>query len=141
MQIFSIVYTTVLQLSSWLNLQLGKNTERNCLHGGPNIYVDFQLCRGSVLYPRVVQGSAVLIKLNLHQKNFTLKWGLLARRALIGSAPETLVAQTIKNLPAVRETQVQPLSLEDPLEKEILPTLVFLPGESHGQRSLAGYSP
>ena len=51
------------------------------------------------------------------------------------------MAQTVKNLPAVWETQVQPLSLEDPLEKEILPTLVFLTGESHGQRSLVGYSP
>ena len=28
---------------------------------------------------------------------------------------------------------------EDPLEKE--PTPVFLPGKSHEQRSLAGYSP
>ena len=45
--------------------------------------MDFQLCRGSVLYPRAVQGSAVLKKLNLHQKNFTLRWGLLAHRALI----------------------------------------------------------
>ena len=30
---------------------------------------------------------------------------------------------------------------EDPLEKEMQPTPVFLPGKSHGQRSLAGYSP
>ena len=28
-----------------------------------------------------------------------------------------------------------------PLRRERLPTPVFLPGESHGQRSLAGYSP
>ena len=28
-----------------------------------------------------------------------------------------------------------------PWGKEWLPTLVFLPGESHGLRSLAGYSP
>ena len=28
-----------------------------------------------------------------------------------------------------------------PLRREWLPTLVFLPGESHGQRSLVGYSP
>ena len=28
--------------------------------------------------------------------------------------------------------------LEDPLEKAWQPTVVFLPGESHGQRSLAG---
>ena len=27
-----------------------------------------------------------------------------------------------------------------PLEKEMQPTLVFLPGKSHGQSSLAGYS-
>ena len=30
---------------------------------------------------------------------------------------------------------------EDPLEKEWQPTPVFLPGESHGQRRLVGYSP
>ena len=32
------------------------------------------------------------------------------------------------------------LGQEDPLEKEWQPTLVFLPGKSHGQRSLVGYS-
>ena len=47
----------------------------------------------------------------------------------------------VKDLPVVQETQVQSLCREDPLEKERQPTLVFLPGESHGQRSLAGYSP
>ena len=29
----------------------------------------------------------------------------------------SLVAQMVKNLPAVQETQVQPVSQEDPLEK------------------------
>ena len=52
-----------------------------------------------------------------------------------------LVAQTVKYLPATQETQVRPLGWEDPLEKGMLPTPVFLPGEFHGQRSLAGYSP
>ena len=33
------------------------------------------------------------------------------------------------------------LGWEDPWRREWLPTPVFLPGESHGQRSLAGYSP
>ena len=47
----------------------------------------------------------------------------------------------VKNLPAMQEIWVQPLGWEDPLEKEWLPTPVFLPGESHGQRNLAGYSP
>ena len=39
------------------------------------------------------------------------------------------------------ETRVQSLGQEDPLEKEWQPTPVFLPGKSHGPRSLAGYSP
>ena len=45
----------------------------------------------------------------------------------------------VKNLPAMWETRVQSLGWEDPLEKVRLPTPV--PGEFHGQRSLAGYSP
>ena len=53
----------------------------------------------------------------------------------------SLVAQMVKNLPAMQEIWVQPLGWEDPLEKEWLPTPVFLPGEFHGQRNLAGYSP
>ena len=53
----------------------------------------------------------------------------------------SLVAQTVKNLLAMWETWVQSLDLEDPLEKEMATTLVFLPVESHEQRSLAGYSP
>ena len=31
----------------------------------------------------------------------------------------TLVAQTVKNVPAVQETRVQSLNWEDPLEKEM----------------------
>ena len=31
----------------------------------------------------------------------------------------SLVAQTVKNLPAVQETEVRSLSREDPLEKEM----------------------
>ena len=47
----------------------------------------------------------------------------------------------IKRLPATQETRVQSLGREDPLEKEMQPTPVRLLGESHRQRSLAGYSP
>ena len=51
------------------------------------------------------------------------------------------LAQMVKNLPAMWETQVQSLGREDPLEKGMA-TPVFLPGESHGQRGLvATYSP
>ena len=41
----------------------------------------------------------------------------------------------------MQETQVQSLSQEDPLQKEIATTPAFLPGKYHGQRSLEGYSP
>ena len=41
----------------------------------------------------------------------------------------------------MQDTQVQSLGWEDPLEMAWQPTSVSLPGKSHGQRSLAGYSP
>ena len=40
-----------------------------------------------------------------------------------------------------QETQIRSLGWEDTLREEMQPTLVFLPGEFNGQRSLAGYSP
>ena len=49
------------------------------------------------------------------------------------------MAQWVKNLPAMQETLVQPLGLEVPLERKWLPTPVLFPGESHGQRNLAGF--
>ena len=45
-------------------------------------------------------------------------------------------ASLVKNLPGMQETWVGKI----PWRRELLPTPVFLPGESHGQRSLAGYS-
>ena len=50
------------------------------------------------------------------------------------------IAQTVKNLPAMQETRVQSLSQEDPLEKGMAIHSSILPGKSHGQKSLAGYS-
>ena len=44
----------------------------------------------------------------------------------------------VKNLPAMQKTWVQSLDLEDPLEKEMGTTPVFLPREFRGQRNLAG---
>ena len=51
------------------------------------------------------------------------------------------LAQMVKNLSVIWETWVPSLGWEDPWRKAWQPTPVFLPGESHGQRSLAGYSP
>ena len=41
----------------------------------------------------------------------------------------------------MQETWVRFLHQEDPLEEEMATYSVFLPGESHGQRSLVTYSP
>ena len=51
----------------------------------------------------------------------------------------SLVAQPEKN-PFAITLQVQSLYREDLLRREWLPTSVFLPGEFHGQGSLADYS-
>ena len=40
----------------------------------------------------------------------------------------------------MQATQVGSLGQEDPLEKEMAITPVFLSGEFHGQKSLVGYS-
>ena len=45
-----------------------------------------------------------------------------------------LVAQMVKKLPAMQETEI-------PWRREWQPTPVFMPGEYYGQRSLAGYIP
>ena len=62
------------------------------------------------------------------------------------------MAQRLKHLPTRRETPVQSLGREDPLEKEMathssilawrIPWMEnLMDGESHGRRSLVGYSP
>ena len=64
-------------------------------------------------------------------------WFLKSQRCKTGFPGGSVV----KSLPAKQETRVWSLGREDPPEKEWQPTLVFLPGESHGRRSLVGYSP
>ena len=56
----------------------------------------------------------------------------------------SLVVQTVKDLPAMQETQeawVGSLRWKIPWRRKWKPTPVLLPGEFLGQRSLAGYSP
>ena len=57
-------------------------------------------------------------------------------------------ATVVKNPPvnagdtgSIRETQVQSLGREDPLEKKMTTHSSILPGKSYGQRSLTGNSP
>ena len=60
---------------------------------------------------------------------------------LPGEAQTSLVAQTVKRLPTMRETGVQSLVWEDLLEKEMATHSSILAWKIHGQRSLVNYSP
>ena len=53
----------------------------------------------------------------------------------------SLVAQTVKNLPVMWETWVDPWFGKFTWRRKWKPTPVFLPGEFHEQRRLVGYSP
>ena len=47
----------------------------------------------------------------------------------------------VKNSHVNAGHMLRSLGLEDPLEKEVATSSVFLTGKSQGERSLAGYSP
>ena len=49
-----------------------------------------------------------------------------------------LIAQMIKNLPAIQETRVRSLGQKIPWRRKYQATPVFSPGKSHGQMSLVG---
>ena len=51
------------------------------------------------------------------------------------------MAQLVNNLPTIWETWVQSLVWEDPQEEGMKPSPIFLPGKSHGERSLVECSP
>ena len=70
-------------------------------------------------------------------------WGVDGRGWAIttgcGFLREALVAQIVKNLPAMRETHPGLIPGSGRSFAEATHSQVFLPGESHGQRRLAGY--
>ena len=70
-----------------------------------------------------------------------LAWIVLNKFSFLPTSRASLVAQTVKILSAMPETWVWWLGWEDPLEKEMATHSVILPGEIHGQKTLAGYSP
>ena len=53
----------------------------------------------------------------------------------------SMVAQMVKRLPAMGETQVWSLGWEIPWRRKWQPTPELLPEKFHGQRSLVGYGP
>ena len=53
----------------------------------------------------------------------------------------SLLAQMVKNLPAMWKAWVQSMGGKIPWRRKWQPTTVFLPGESYGQKSRVGYKP
>ena len=72
-----------------------------------------------------------------------LVWLLLRESAMSNTllTNVSLVAQAVKNPPAMWETWVQSLGCEDPLKEGMATHSSTLAWNPHGQRSLVGYSP
>ena len=75
------------------------------------------------------------------QLTFQNSWDQMEARLLLRASQVALVVKTCLPMQETQEAWVRSLGWEDPLEKGWQPTPVFLSGESHGQRSLEGYSP
>ena len=93
------------------------------------------LISGSSAFPK---SSLNIWKLSVHR---LLKPGLENSEHHFASTWAPLVTQRVKRLSTTQETWVQSLGWEDPWRRKWQPTPVLLPGKSHGQRSLVGYSP
>ena len=88
----------------------------------------------------LTQGSSLGLLCPLHgQAGFSTKLvpPEKPRKAASSDHHASLVAQLVKNLPAMQETWVGKI----PWRREWLPTPVVLPGEFHRKRSLVSYSP
>ena len=128
-----------MQLQVWLDIQVLQWCCQNSLHLsallGPLLYGGFlQL----TLKLTVGNSDPYLPYLANHkkEKNFFL---LISIHLWNDGA--SLVAQTVKNLPAMWETLLWSLSWEDPLEKGMATHSNILAWRIHAQRRLAGYSP
>ena len=72
----------------------------------------------------------------------TRKWSLSAvDRIAVGQSMSPVRLFVIPWTAACQASWVRSLGWEDPWRREWLTTPIFLPGESHGQRSLKGYHP
>ena len=106
-----------------------------------------EVCLASRLGQEVVEHSFhLLLHIRLFERRplclqllgLTSKWVIIFVRSFTWAS---LVAQMVKNLSATWESWLWPLGQEVPWRRKGDAFPVFLPGESHGQRSLVGYSP
>ena len=110
-----------------------------------------------ILLARILEWVAVPFSRDLHNPRIEPRSAMLQADSLISFIREavhlytsryfvgvwgaSLVAQRIKHLPAMQETRFDPWVVKIPWRRKWQPIPVFSPGESHGQRSLEGYSP
>ena len=105
------------------------NNKPNCEHLQTTFLKVLSSLRGYVLKNHSI---LIILKYSFYLEgqikciNFSLKYGA------------SLVAQPVKNLPAMQETWVQFLGRKMPWRRKWQPTLVFSPGECDGQRSQEG---
>ena len=109
-----------------------------------NIICDFILPFIFIFFTLISQSQILSMKNEIMSLSWEFKKMYINCFAFSGIHTQhtSLVAQRLKHPPAMWETWVRSLGWEDSLEKETAThTPVFLPGKSHGQRSLVGYSP
>ena len=106
-------------------------------------FAEFSKARSLLLPLTQIRPSALCIAPQSWEKFFPvpLLAVSLVPLLLVPSIRASLVAQTVKNLPAMQDTGFNPWVGKIPWRRAWQPTPVFLPEEFHGQRSLANYSP
>ena len=157
MEIFVFSYANVLCIYPKLCLQVGSASRLRTYLTKQHVILrccSANLCKWNYLYgnPSFYKiqvnhfmaqdepfGAKIIPKCTLWVRGLVPFWVL--RHSFL-SLTASLVAQLVKNLPAMQETGVRSLSWQVPLEKENGNPLRYPgPGKSHGQRSLVDCSP
>ena len=134
-----------LQSRSDMTLTLS-HLKANVFQGGKNCTDTKFIIRDSVRCERAHREAVcffeVRSKAEIHTRRERVWVFFLMMRNSVKRWFKSLIwASVVKNPSAKQEMQVWSLGQEDPLEGKWQRTPVFLPGKSHGQRSLVGYSP
>ena len=112
----------------YLNLNVLKHTFHTAMQDQSNKWL---FVRGRLFPPSLPSGAKFSNVLLCIVGLFAFTFGISI----------ALVAQTVKSLSTVWETQVDPWIRKISWRRKWQPTPVFLPGKPHGWRSLVGYSP
>ena len=104
------------------------------------------LLQGNLPDPRIKPGSPALQAGSLPEPPGKIHSVTLTSLAIgMPSDRASQVVLVVKNIPAnardIKEARLDPWTRKIPWRRAQLPTPLFLPGEYHGQRHLAGYSP